>query len=211
MPLDDVANPLLRLPEMRTSGLPLLPHAGESPRLGAGQNIGWSILSPVEFVFRETSNGRGARGTATLDRFYRIRQNASITKIWSFLPDQGWLDPSVTGVQGDDPVDNAALALSYRAQPDPFISFYDSPGFTMPPQNTLGVNPQATKVFLLQSFQVWCEVRPGFGRGTFQASPAKWWNNLICVQRDASDSLRWTVQQAALVGGRAIIDRPLCD
>lgn len=211
MPLDDISNPLLRSPEMKITGRPLLAHAGQSPQLGAGQQIGWSILSPVEFVFRETPDGLGARGAKPLDKFYRLRQNATGTKIWSFLVDQGWLGPFVRGLESDDPDAAAGLALSFQAQPNPLISFYDSPGFEMPPQNTMGVNPQATKVFLLQSFQVWCEVSPSFAKGTFQASPAKSWNNLICAQRDSSDAVQWSVPSAALVSGRATVDRPLCD
>jgi hypothetical protein len=211
MPIDDIANPLLRSPEMRTTGRPLVAHAGQSPQLGAGQQIGWSILSPIEFVFRETTNGQGARGGKPLNKFYRVRQNVTSTKIWSFLDDQGWQDPVITGLENDDPVDTAALALSFQTQPDPLISFYDSPGFTMPPQNTMGVNQRAIKVFLLQCFQVWCEVSPSFGKGTFQASPAKSWNNLICVKRDSADAVQWTVASSALVSGRAIVDRPLCD
>lgn len=209
--MDEISNPLLILPEMRTTGQPLLAHAGESPQLGAAQPMGWMILSPVEFVFRETADGRGVRGNNGLDRFYRLRQNSIATKIWSSLDGQTWLDPYVRGVQNDDPVDNQALALSYRQRPDPLISFYDSPGFQFPPQSTMGVNPQAVKVFLLQSFQVWCEVSPRFSRGTFQASPAKYWNNMICAQRDSSGSVQWRAASGALISGRAIVNRPLCD
>jgi hypothetical protein len=54
MQLDDIANPLLRLPEMRTSGVTLLSHAGQKPLLGAGQQMLFGIVSPVEFIFRET-------------------------------------------------------------------------------------------------------------------------------------------------------------
>ncbi len=211
MPLEEITNPLLQAPEMRTSGRTLVQHAGQSPQLGAGQWVMFSILSPVEFIFRETQNGRGARGRSNLAAFYRLRQNTTSTKIWSYLEDQGWLDPFVSGLQNDDPVDNAALALSYQDTPAPLISFYDSPGFTVLPHDTPGVNRQATKVFLLQSFQVWCEVQPTFARGIFQASPARFWNNLICVQRANRDTLAWQIGSSALVSGRAIVNRPLCD
>ncbi len=174
--------------------------------------IGWSILSPIEFVFRETEGGKGTRGRSRLADFYTLRQDTTATKIWSFLTDRGWLAPSVTGLQNDDPVDTAELALSYRDRPDPaIVSFYDSPGFTMPPHQTAGVDRRATKVFLLQSFEVWCEVSARFTRGRFQASPARLWNNLICVRRENADTVQWTVSSAALISGRAIVDRPLCD
>jgi hypothetical protein len=125
--------------------------------------------------------------------------------------DQGWLGPWVRGLQNDDPTDSIALALNSQTTPDPLISFYDSPGFDMPPHTTVGVNPTATRVFLLQSFQVWCEVNPSFSRGTFQASPAKNWNNMLCVQRESPDANLWRASSGALVAGRAIVDRPLCD
>lgn len=209
--MDDISNPLLGRPEMRTAGQPLVTHAGQSPQLGAAQQIAWMILSPVEFVFRETSDGRGARGINGLDQFYRLRQNSIATKLWSSLDGQTWLDPYVRGLQNDDPVDNLPLALSYQSRPEPLISFYDSPGFDSPPQNTMGVNPRAIKVFLLQSFQVWCEVSPRFSRGVFQASPVKYWNSMICAQRDDADSPQWRASSGALISGRAVVNRPLCD
>jgi hypothetical protein len=211
MPLEDIANPLLRLPEMRTSGATLLSHAGEKPSLGAGQRMLFGIVSPVEFIFRETKDGSRTRGSQSLDKFYRLRQNSTLTKIWSFVGDQGWLAPWVYGSQNDDPTDNVESVLSYQTAPDPLISFYDSPGFDMPPHTTVGVDPKATKVYLLQSFQVWCEVAPSFSRGVFQASPAKNWNNMLCVQRDSASAVQWTVSSGALVAGRALVDRPLCD
>ncbi len=211
MPLEDIGNPLLRSAEMRTSGMTLVNHAGQKKQLGAGQQILFGIISPVEFVFRETKDGTGARGSQPLDKFYRVRQNATATKTWSFVDDQGWIGPNVRGLESDDPTDNFALALGFQTIPDPLISFYDSPGFTTPPHTTVGVNPKATKVFLLQSFQVWCELDPALSRGTFQASPAKNWNSMLCVQRDSVDSIQWSVSSSALVAGRANVDRPLCD
>jgi hypothetical protein len=211
MPLEDIANPLLRLPEMRTTGVTLLTHSGQKPSLGAGQPMLFGIVSPVEFIFRETKDGSSARGSNPLDKFYRLRQNSTVTKIWSFVGDQGWVGPWVGGLQNDDPTENAALALSFQKTPDPLISFYDSPGFDMPPHTTVGVNPKATKVYLLQSFQVWCEISPSFSRGVFQASPAKNWNNMLCVQRDSESASLWSVSSGALVAGLAIVNRPLCD
>lgn len=211
MPVDDINNPFLRAPEMRTSGQTLLPHDGQTPTLGAGRRIGISILSPIEFIFRETDSGRGSRGSNTLKSFYRLRQNTTSTKIWSFLPRDGWLLPYSRGLENDDPVDTAELALSYQTSPQPLISFYDSPGFTLPPHDTFGVNRQATKVFLLQCFQVWCEVSPRFSQGTFQASPARRWNNLICVRRADAATIFWEVTSAVLIAGLAEVTRPLCD
>lgn len=211
MPLEDIANPLLGLPEMRTTDKTLLSHSGGKLPLGAGQRMLLSIVSPVEFIFRETKDGSSARGSLPLDKFYRLRQNSTMTKIWSFVGDQGWVGPWVRGLQNDDPTDNLATVLSFQTAPDPLISFYDSPGFDMPPHTTVGVTPKATKVYLLQSFQVWCEISPSFSRGVFQASPAKNWNNMLCVQRDNADTINWSVSSGALVAGRAVVDRPLCD
>jgi hypothetical protein len=57
MPLEDIANPLLRLPEMRTSGATLLSHAGEKPSLRAGQRMLFGIVSPMRQ--NSTLTGRG--------------------------------------------------------------------------------------------------------------------------------------------------------
>ena len=211
MPLEDITNPLLRLPEMRTSGVTLLNHGGGKMSLGAGQPMLFGIVSPVEFIFRETKDGSSARASRPLDKFYRLRQTSTGTKIWSFVGDQGWLAPWVYGSQNDDPTDNVESVLSYQTAPDPLISFYDSPGFSSPPHTSVGVNPKATRVYLLQSFQVWCEIAPSFSRGVFQASPAKNWNNMLCVQRDSTDTIQWKVSSGTLVAGRAVVDRPLCD
>jgi hypothetical protein len=210
MPLEDIANPLLRLPEMRTSGVTLLDHNGGKMPLGAGQRLLFGIVSPVEFIFRETTDGSSARASKPLDKFYRLRQTSTATKIWSFVGDQ-WLAPFVQGAQSDDPTDNIESVLSFQTTSDPLFSFYDSPGFQSPPHTSAGVNPKATKVFLLQSFQVWCEVAPSFSRGVFQAAPAKNWNNMLCLQRDSADAIQWNVSSGVLVAGRAVVDRPLCD
>jgi hypothetical protein len=81
----------------------------------------------------------------------------------------------------------------------------------MLPHLSVGANIRAVRIFLIQSFQVWCEVQPRFSRSTFQASPAKRWNSLICVQRDNALSLSWRIRSSVLIAGLATVNWPLCD
>ena len=104
------------------------------------------------------------------------------------------------------------LALTFREVPKPpVLSFFDSPGFLMPPQGTTGVDPDATKVCLVQCFHTWVVVRSKFTKGVFQASPAFRWSNLMCVARPDASSAQWRISSSALLSGYLDTNRPLCD
>jgi hypothetical protein len=80
MPLQDISNPLLSRPEMITSGVTQLDHGGSRVSLGAGQRVAFTIISPVNFIFRQTRTGRGTRGSDPISRFHIVKQNVRIPK-----------------------------------------------------------------------------------------------------------------------------------
>jgi hypothetical protein len=210
MPLQDISNPLLSRPEMITSGVTQLDHGGSRVSLGAGQRVAFTIISPVNFIFRETRTGRATRGSNPISRFYVVKQNVTDTKIFSFT-NGAWSLTKNSGSENDDPVDNVEVAVNSQERPVALVSFFDAPGFAAPPQMTQGVDRRATRVCLVQNFEVWVQVAPRFSRGAFQASPSRLWCNLLCVRRSDPDAAVWTVDSGNLLSGQMRTTRPLCD